>query len=254
MGELDLSIILILICLGFLAAFIDSVVGGGGLIMLPGLLSLGVPPAMALGTNKLAGSFGSLTSTIMFTRSGHVDLKKIGKLFPLTFFGAMLGAYIVYLIDPELLKPLMLIMLAGVLIYTLKKKDWNSIEAPKALSKKRFITFAMLITFIGFYDGFLGPGTGSFLIFAFLLIGFDFVKAAGNAKLLNFGSNIGALAMFIVLGQVNYTYGLILAAAQIVGSIVGSRFAIKRGAGYVRMLFIIVTVVLLIKNTYDYFS
>lgn len=254
MPELDIQIVLILISLGFFAAFVDSVVGGGGLIMLPGLLSLGVPPAMALGTNKLAGSFGSFTSSIMFTRSGHIELKKVGKLFPLTLFGSMLGAWIVHLIDPNLLKPLMLIMLAAVLIYTIKKKEWGSISAVKQLSTIHFILFIVAITFIGFYDGFLGPGTGSFLIFAFLIVGYDFVKAAGNAKLLNFGSNIGGLIMFIYLGQVIFTYGLILAMAQIIGSIVGSRFAIKRGAGYVRLLFIIVTVVLLIKNTYDYFA
>ena len=111
-----------------------------------------------------------------------------------------------------------------------------------------------LIFFIGFYDGFLGPGTGSFLIFAFLLIGYDFVKAAGSAKLLNFGSNIGALLLFLILGHVNFMYGIILAIAQIIGSIIGSKFAIRRGTGYIRALFIIVTLVLLLKNTYDYFA
>lgn len=254
MPELDISIILILLCLGFFAAFVDSVVGGGGLIMLPGLLTLGVPPAMALGTNKLAGSFGSMTSTIMFLRNGYIDIKKVGLMFPLTVFGSMIGAWIVHLVDPELLKPFMLILLALVLIYTLKKKDWGSVSTAKQLSKVKMLLFVALITLIGFYDGFLGPGTGSFLIFTFLLIGFDFVKAAGNAKLLNFGSNIGALAMFIYLEQVIFTYGIILAFAQVVGSIVGSRFAMKKGAGYVRLLFIIVTVALLIKNTYDYFT
>ena len=104
----------------------------------------------------------------------------------------------------------MLVMLAVVLLYTLIKKDWGSISSVKKLSTGRMILFIAVIFLIGFYDGFLGPGTGSFLIFAFLLVGFDFLKAAGNAKLLNFGSNIGALLMFVALGQVNYLYGLIL--------------------------------------------
>ncbi len=105
---------------------------------------------------------------------------------------------------------------------------------------------------IGFYDGFLGPGTGSFLMFSLLFIGYDFLKAAGNAKLLNLGSNVGALLMFMYVGQVNYAYGFIMGIAQIAGGIVGSKFAIKKGSGYVRALFITVTCLLLAKNLYDY--
>jgi uncharacterized protein len=250
--DLDPSIIVFLLCLGFFAAFIDSVVGGGGLIMLPGLLFLGVPPTTALATNKLAGSIGSFTSTIMFLRSGNIEFKKLSKVFPLVVIGSILGAWTVHLINPELLKPLMLCMLALVLVYTLVKKDFGTISAIKHLTKGKMVLFIGALILIGFYDGFLGPGTGSFFIFAFLLVGYDFVRAAGNAKLLNFGSNIGALVLFIILGYVNFTYGLILGAAQIVGSIVGSRFAMKKGTTYVRYLFIIVTVLLLVKNTYDY--
>lgn len=251
--DLDPQIILILILFGFLAAFIDSVVGGGGLISLPALLFTGLSPTAAVATNKLAGTFGSLTSTISFYRSGTIDLKQIGKFFPLAFIGAMAGAWIVTLIDPALLKPLMLVMLAAVLLYTLYKKDWGSISTIKKLTPGKLALFISIIFTIGFYDGFLGPGTGSFLIFAFLLFGFDFLKAAGNAKLLNFGSNIAALLMFIYLGQVHFAYGFIMGAAQIVGAVVGSQFAIRKGSGFVRKLFIFVTLVLLCKNTYDYF-
>lgn len=251
--ELDPQIIFVLILFGFLAAFIDSVVGGGGLISLPALLFTGLSPTAAVATNKLAGTFGSLTSTISFYRSGTIDLKQIGKFFPLTFIGAMIGAWVVTLIDPAILKPLMLVMLAAVLLYTLYKKDWGSISTVTKLTPAKLILFILIIFMIGFYDGFLGPGTGSFLIFAFLLFGFDFLKAAGNAKLLNFGSNIAALLMFIYLGQVQFAYGLIMGVAQIAGAVVGSQFAIRKGSGFVRKLFIIVTLVLLCKNTYDYF-
>lgn len=251
--DLDPQLVIILICFGFLAAFIDSVVGGGGLISLPALMFTGLSPSAAVATNKLAGTMGSLTSTITFYRSGKLDVKSVFKFFPFVFISAMIGAWIVHLLDPSLLKPLMLIMLAAVLVYTLFKKDWGSISAVKELSKTKFILFLVVIAFIGFYDGFLGPGTGSFLIFAYLMVGYDFLKAAGNAKFLNFGSNIGALLMFMYLGQINYAYGFIMGAAQIVGAIVGSKYAIKRGSGYVRVLFIIVTVTLLAKNTYDYF-
>jgi len=252
--DLDVNILLILIFFGFLAAFIDSVVGGGGLISLPALMFVGLPPSAAVATNKLAGTMGSLTSTITFYRSGKLDIKAVYKLFPFVFIGSMIGAWIVHLMDPSVLKPLMLVMLAAVAIYTIFKKDWGSISTYKKLTPKRYALFVVIITLIGFYDGFLGPGTGSFLLFAFLMVGFDFLKSAGNAKFLNFGSNIAALLMFIYLGQINYAYGLPMGLAQIAGAIVGSKFAIKRGSGYVRNLFIVVTILLLLKNTYDYFS
>ncbi|MBI0577893.1 TSUP family transporter [Neobacillus cucumis] len=249
----DPTLLVILVVFGFLAAFIDSVVGGGGLIALPALLFTGLSPAAAVATNKLAGTIGSLTSTIMFYRSGKLDIKSVYKLFPLTFIGSMIGAWTVHLMNPELLKPLMLVMLAAVAIYTIFKKDWGSISSVRKLSFQHMALFIFAILAIGFYDGFLGPGTGSFLMFAFLMIGFDFLKAAGNAKFLNFGSNIAALIMFMFLGQVNYAYGIPMGIAQIAGSIVGSRFAIKRGSGYVRALFITVTFLLLAKNAFDYF-
>lgn len=250
--QLDPSLIIILIVFGFLASFIDSIVGGGGLIALPALLFTGLNPAGAVATNKLASTIGSLTSTFMFYKSGKLDIKSVIKLFPLTFIGSMFGAWTVHLINPEVLKPLMLVMLAAVAIYTIFKKDWGSISTPKKLSIRHFILFVVAIFAIGFYDGFLGPGTGSFFIFAFLLIGFDFLKAAGNAKFLNFGSNIAGLLMFMFLGQVNYTYGLIMGIAQFAGAICGSKFAIKRGSSFVRALFIAVTCLLLAKNIYDY--
>ncbi|MFC7686025.1 TSUP family transporter [Ureibacillus sp. GCM10028918] len=252
--DLDPSLIIILFLFGFLAAFIDSVVGGGGLISLPALMFTGLSPSAAVATNKLAGTMGSLTSTITFYRSGNIDFKSIAKIFPFVFIASMLGAWVVHLMDPNLLKPLMLVMLAAVAVYTVFKKDWGSISTYKKLTTKKYIGFILLVSAIGFYDGFLGPGTGSFLIFAFLMIGFDFLKAAGNSKFLNFASNIGALVMFLFLGQINFAYGIIMGVAQIIGAICGSKFAIKRGSGYVRILFIVVTVLLLAKNTYDYFN
>ncbi|WP_160718805.1 TSUP family transporter [Bacillus sp. USDA818B3_A] len=250
--DLDPSLLIILVVFGFLAAFIDSVVGGGGLIALPALLFTGLPPASAVATNKLAGTIGSLTSTVMFYRSGKVNIKDVYKLFPLTFIGSMIGAWTVDLINPEILKPLMLVMLAVVAVYTIFKKNWGSVTTEKKLSFRHLALFMFLIFSIGFYDGFIGPGTGSFLIFAFLMVGFDFLKAAGNAKFLNFGSNIAALLMFMFLGHVNYAYGIPMGIAQILGAVCGSKFAIAKGSGYVRALFIVVTVLLIAKNTYDY--
>ncbi|MFP7494627.1 TSUP family transporter [Terribacillus saccharophilus] len=250
--HLELDTVLIIILFGFLAAFIDSVVGGGGLITIPALLFAGLNPAAAVATNKLAGTLGSFTSTVMFYRSGNLDLKSVLKFFPLSFIGSIFGAWTVHIIDPALFKPLMLVMLIAVAIYTIIKKDWGSISTYERLTQKSFFIFAAVLAVIGFYDGFLGPGTGSFLMFAFLFIGYDFLQAAGSAKVLNFASNVSALMLFMILGQVHYAIGLIMGISGIFGSIAGSRFAIKRGSGYVRILFIVVTTILIIKNVYDY--
>ncbi|MBK5461644.1 TSUP family transporter [Peribacillus butanolivorans] len=252
MEEINLYTLLFLILAGFIAAFIDSVVGGGGLISIPALLFTGISPSAALATNKLASSMGSLTSTISFIRAGKVNFKFVMKLFPLTVIGAILGAYVVHFVSPEILKPLILILLVIVAIYTILKKDWGKDAKYKGLKRKKMIMLIIAIFAIGFYDGFLGPGTGSFLLFSFLIIGFDFVQAAGNAKVLNFGSNIAALIIFLSMGSVNFVYGIPMGLAMVVGALVGSNFAIKKGAAYVRILFICVTILLIGKNVLNY--
>lgn len=238
--------------LGFLAAFIDAVVGGGGLISIPTLLAVGLPPSIALGTNKLASVFGSMTSAIRFIRSGKVDLKLVGRLFVPVFILAMLGASLATFLPAQLLKPIVIVILTLVLFYTIFKKDWGDVRRVQSFTVKKAILITVLLSLIGFYDGFLGGGTGSFMMFILLMFGFDFLGAAGNAKVLNFASNLGALILFMVLGEVNYLYGLIMAASMIAGSYVGAMFAIKQGVGYVKVLFIVVTALLILKNAYDY--
>lgn len=248
----SISIILIIMALGFLAAFIDAVVGGGGLISIPTLLAVGLPPSVALGTNKLASVFGSMTSTIRFIRSGKVDLKLVGRLFVPVFILAMLGASLATFLPAQLLKPIVIVILTLVLFYTIFKKDWGDVRRVQSFTVKKAILITILLSLIGFYDGFLGGGTGSFMMFILLMFGFDFLGAAGNAKVLNFASNLGALILFMILGEVNYLYGLIMAASMIAGSYVGAMFAIKQGVGYVKVLFIVVTALLILKNAYDY--
>ncbi|KAA1038438.1 sulfite exporter TauE/SafE family protein [Macrococcus equipercicus] len=251
---MDLHILLIVIFFGFLAAFIDAVVGGGGLISIPALLATGMNPAVALGTNKLASSFGSLTSTVSFIRSGKVDFHIVGRLFPVSFILSILGALTATYLPPALLKPIVIIMLTLVLIYTLFNKDWGSTTTYKKLSPVKSVLFIVVVAFIGFYDGFLGGGTGSFLLFSLLLIGFDFLRAAGNAKFLNFASNLGAVLLFIYLGKVDYVVGLAMGLSMVAGSFAGSQFALNKGVSYVKLLFIIVTVLLISKNAWDYIT
>ncbi|MBO1582145.1 MULTISPECIES: TSUP family transporter [Bacillus] len=252
MDELSLQIIVLLVAFGFLASFIDSVVGGGGLISLPALMFVGLPPASAIATNKLASTMGSLTSTIYFIRSKKVDFRIVGKLIPLTIIGAIAGALVVKFIPPDILRPLVLVMLVFIAIYIIVKKDWGSVSTYKKMTKGKALMFYFVILIVGFYDGFFGPGTGSFLIFAFLLIGLDFIRAAASGKVLNFVSNIVSLITFLFLDIIHFEYGIIMGLSMILGAYLGSKFAVQKGVGYVRTLFLLVTILLIGKNIMEY--
>jgi uncharacterized membrane protein YfcA len=251
MDHPSLHMLLFLIGTGFIAAFIDSVVGGGGLIAVPALLFTGLPPSLVLGTNKLAGTLSSITSSISFLVSKKVNLRLVMFLFPLAFIGAILGSYTVAQIPSAFLKPLVVILLILVTIYSLLKKNWGNQSTYRGLTVRIAYLLVMSVVIIGFYDGFFGPGTGSFLLFVFLLLGFDFVNASGNAKVLNLASNMGSLGTFFVLGSVNIYYGLPLGIAMIAGALVGSQFAIRKGAAYIKPLFIGITIVLIGKQLWD---
>lgn len=253
MDDITVQMIVFLLAAGFIAAFVDSVAGGGGLISLPAMLLTGLPLTVALGTNKLASTTGSLTSTISFMISGKVNKRLVAWLFPITFIGAALGAYTVKQIPPQFLKPLVIVLLITVAVYTVFKKEWGETSTYSGLTHKMAVLSALTAFVLGFYDGFFGPGTGSFLLFAFLMIGFDFVVAAGNAKVLNFASNIASLITFIMLDSVNYYYGLIAAVGMIAGALAGSQMAIRKGAACVRPLFIAITLCLIGKQVWDLF-
>ena len=249
-GSLDFATVLFLLIAGFISAFIDSTVGGGGLISTPALLSLGLPVPYALGTNKLAASIGCLTSVLSFWRAGKIKKAALA-LMPLSFIGSALGAYVVYLLPEKLMKNIIVALLVIVAVYTYRRKDWGDTSTVRELGFKALAgAFVMALT-IGFYDGFFGPGTGSFLIFGFLYLGYDFVTAAGNAKALNFASGVGALVSFAMSGTIVWAYGAIMAAAMIAGAVFGSRMAIKKGASYVRPLYLLVTTLLIGKQVYE---
>lgn len=274
------DILLILIAVGFVAAFIDSVVGGGGLVALPALLLTGLPPALALGTNKLGGTLSSMTSTLSFLWSGKINVRLVLALFPLSFIGSALGTYTVQLLPPDFLRPLVVVLLIAVLIYSLPRT--NAIRRlsgalrlpgsraaspsvrPEAFNKQRDRpgeaaalsgwrkpAAAGCALALGYYDGFFGPGTGSFLLFFFLLLGFDFVSASGNAKVLNFASNLASLAAFFWFKSVHLGYGLPMGLSMIAGAVAGSQFAIRQGSRFVKPMFVVVTTLLIGKQLWD---
>jgi len=250
--ELDLSTILFLALFGFVAAFIDSTAGGGGLISLPALLGLGIPPYLALGTNKLAGTISSATSSITFIRSGKFDKKLMLILFPVSLAGAYLGAKTVLFIPQELLKILVIVMMALIFVYTLLNKRFGQESSFKGLTRFSLGLGIPLTFLIGFYDGFFGPGTGSFFVFLMvLLFGYDFVIAAGNGRILNFASNIAALFVFIAEGKVILLTGLVMGVAMLLGASIGAKMAIKTGVRYVRPLFLVVSLALMGKMIFE---
>ena len=245
MPHLHLASALILLGLGFIAAFIDSTVGGGGLISLPALLFVGLPPALALGTNKLGGTISALTSTFSYLHSRKITWRVVRYLIPLAFIGSVLGADLVRHLPTAFLRPLVVIMLIVVTLYTVFRRDLGKYMTYTGMSQRMRLFAVIVAVIIGFYDGFFGPGTGSFLIISFLLLGFDFVQASANGKVLNLASNVAALLTFAALHTIDYTYGLCLGAGMMVGAFVGSQLAIRKGVGYIRPIFIGVTVVMI---------
>lgn len=245
------EMLLLLVLAGFLASFIDSVVGGGGLIMVPAFMLAGLPPVIVLGTNKVAAVMGSFTSAMSFLRSGKADLELLKILFPMSLIGSIFGVYTVQMLSSEFLRPLVVVMLVLVTIYSLMKKDWGVESTYQGLDNRKKLLSVLIIFAFGFYDGFFGPGTGSFILFSFLCIGFDFIGAAANARILNFASNLSAAIAFSWLGLVDFYYAVPVGIAMIFGALAGTRMALTKGAAYVKPLFITVTTALIGKQIWD---
>jgi uncharacterized protein len=245
--------ILFLLFIGFITAFVDSIAGGGGLISVPALLATGLSPHMVLGTNKLQSSIASIISSYEYIRSGKVNIKLMKKVIPFVILGASLGVVTVRFLPSDWLKPIIIVLLVFVLIYTLLKKDLGKYENPKPLTSGLLSYLIILCTIIGFYDGFFGPGTGSFLLFVFLFTGINFISAQANAKILNTTSNIVALIVFIKFGFVHYQYGLIMAASGILGAIAGTKVAVTKGSKFVKPIFFIMTIWLVFKQLLSFF-
>lgn len=224
---------------GFLAAFVDSIAGGGGLISIPSFLAAGVSPHLALGTNKFCSSCASLTSSLKFIKSKKVDLDFLKYLLPFTLLGAVMGVNTVLKIDEKILQTLVLILVLFVGVYSVFSKSIGVENKFKGTTKSNIILGIILAFSLGFYDGFFGPGTGSFLIFGLIKIfGFDFVQAAGNGKLLNFTSNITSLILFAIHGEIYYAIGIPMALFMILGAKFGTSLAINKGSKLIKPIFI----------------
>lgn len=250
---LDVQTLLFIMAAGFVGSFVDATVGGGGLVTTPALLATGMPVAYAFGTNKLASAMGASTSVFTFLQAGKINLPLVKKLVPFSFLGSALGAYVVYLLPEHLMKNIVVICLVVVAVYTYRRKDWGDVSNLRAMTKTVALLTGLMAFGLGFYDGFFGPGTGSFLIFGFLSLGYDFLSAAGNAKILNLSSGLGAFLTFAFAGTVYWGYALGMGLAMIAGARVGAKVALAKGADYVKPLYLVVTTLLIGKQVYEIF-
>ncbi|PZO77802.1 MAG: hypothetical protein DI629_13555 [Mesorhizobium amorphae] len=250
MLDLSLEMMLLLAAAAFAAGFIDAIAGGGGLVTVPVLLIAGLPPVEALGTNKLQGLFGSGSATLAYARKGHVRPGEQWLSALLAFAGAVGGAWVATVLPGDFLRLLLPVMLVGIALYFAFKRNLNDEDRARRISPALFTATVPLV--IGAYDGVFGPGTGSFMMLAFVsLAGYGMLKATAHTKLLNFASNLGGLAAFAVVGAVWWKLGLAMGAAQFLGAQLGARFAVRGGARVIRPLLVGVCVLLAIKLLVD---
>lgn len=238
---------------GIFTGFVDSIAGGGGLISLPMLLALGLPPHIAVGTNKFAAAFGNMTSAWQFVKAGKIDVHLLRYMAPFALAGSVCGSSVMIYLPPQVLEPLLLGVLILTAVFVFVKRDLGSTQA--ASSGRHAVRKACAAAFAaGIYDGFAGPGAGTFMVVAFAMLGFDLVVAAGNAKLLAIVTNITSLILIIYWQKIWYVYAVVLAVSLMIGAYFGSRMAIRRGTGFIRVIMLAVTVVLIAKLLINYVS
>jgi uncharacterized membrane protein YfcA len=247
---IDLWRLPILFGTGLVAGFVDSIAGGGGLITIPVLLSLGLAPQAALGTNKLQASFGSGSAAFHYARAKAVVLKDCISGFLLTLFGAACGSLLVQRYDAAVLGRAIPVLLVAVALFTLLKPDLGTEERQPKMHRGWFdLVFGLGI---GFYDGFFGPGTGTFWTMAFMIgLGFNMTKATANTKVMNFASNLSSLAVFILGGRVLWLEGLVMGIGQLLGARLGARMVIARGTRFIRPIFLSVVLAITLKLLYS---
>lgn len=238
------------------AGFVDSIVGGGGLIQLPALFTAfpGTAPATLFGTNKLASIVGTGTAAFQYSRRVAIPWAVAGPGAVAALVGAWYGAKAVAYIDPSILRPLILVLLIVVAIYTFMRKELGALSTEPEHGRRSVVLAIAIGGVIGFYDGFFGPGTGSFLIFLFIrLLGMDFLRASVSAKILNVATNLAAIAFFAGNVELMWKLAVVMAVCNLAGSILGSRMALKHGTGFVRKMFLGVVLVLIARLAYDTF-
>jgi len=246
-----------LLAIAFIAGLVDAAVGGGGVIQLPGLFTA-LPqhtPAALLGTNKFSSVFGTGAATWRYARSVRFPWRPVLLAAATAFVFAFLGATAVSLLAKDAVRPLVLALLIVMLGYTLAKKDFGALHRPREVGRRELGIALAMGAVIGFYDGFFGPGTGSFLIFLFIrFFGLDFLRASAASKVVNLATNVAALSFFVPSGNVLLAFAVPMAAANVAGSVTGTRLALRGGTPLIRKLFLLLVVVLIARMAWDTFA
>jgi hypothetical protein len=239
-----------------LAGFVDSIVGGGGLILMPALFATfpGAAPATLFGTNKGASVWGTGLATWQYSRKVTLPWSALAPAAFAALLASLGGAWLVTQVSPVYLRKALPVLLVLLLVYTLVKKDLGRSHAPRFSGRAETAVLCAIGLLIGFYDGFFGPGTGSFFVFLLVrLAGYDFLHASASAKLLNTASNLAALLLFALTGHVWWHFVLAMALANMAGSLAGTHLALKHGTGFVRIGFLAVVSALILKTGWDAF-
>ena len=238
MFELTLTVALLLILAAFVAGFVDSIAGGGGLITVPALLLAGLPPVQALATNKVQGAFGAGTAALAYARKGHVNLAEQTVPALLSFAAAFAGSKLVPYIPTEAMRMILPVILIGIAAFFALKPGLSDADRHRRLSPALFT--ASFVPAIAFYDGLIGPGTGSFFMIGFVLLaGYGVLRATAHTKFLNFASNIGSVLAFALIGAPLWKLGLAMGVAQIAGAQLGTHLAMRIGARLIKPLLVV---------------
>lgn len=243
-------VLALLFVTGLVAGFVDSIAGGGGLLSLPVLMSVNFPPQLALGTNKLQAAFGSGSAAVHFTRKGLVSPRECGWGIFYTVIGATVGSVLVLNLDPALLKKLIPVLLLAIAGYMFIKPQLGDRETAPRMSIARFYPLAGLG--LGFYDGFVGPGAGTFWTMAFMLgLGFNLTRATAHTKVMNFASNLVSLIFFSATRRVFIVPGIVMGVGQWLGAWAGSHMVVTRGTKFIRPIFLTMVLAVTLKLIYD---
>lgn len=244
--DMGIDVLTLFFFIGAGASVIDAIAGGGGLIVMPALLAFGVPPAVAVATNKVGSVAGSFSASVHFVRHGQIHPRDIRWMIVTTFLGALAGGWFLTQLDPAFLSRLIPFLLIGFALYFIFSPNVG--KQDQVARCPRWIFIALICPLIGFYDGFFGPGTGALMaISGVLLQGFNLIKATAHAKLLNVTSNVAALIFFIAFGHIYWTLGLVMLAGQLIGGYFGAHLAASKGQGLIRLVMVVVTITISIK-------
>ncbi|MFT4012454.1 MAG: TSUP family transporter [Paracoccus sp. (in: a-proteobacteria)] len=252
MLDLSLHLVLMLVGAAFAAGFVDAIAGGGGLITVPALMLAGVPPAQALATNKVQGTFGAATAAWSYARRGLVDPRRQIGAGAMAFAGGLIGALCVSAVPTDLLRHLLPVLLIGIALFFALKPGLGDLDRTERVTPVVFA--ATFVPLIGFYDGLLGPGTGAFLMLGFVMLaGYGVLKATAHTKFLNLASNLGGLVAFAAVGKPLWLLGALMAVAQIAGASLGSRLAMRIGARVIKPLLVVTSAGLALRLSWPLF-